>query len=67
MVKEGPGKDFEAKYFPIHFLTSLKVLVSGAKPSAPGWAGIGDFDVVRIIIINFIKLEEVNFLRKTSS
>ena len=62
MVKEGPGKDFEAKYFnsmwipfPIHVLTSLKVLVSGAKPSAPGWAGIGDFDVVRIIIVNVLQ------------
>ena len=46
------------KVFPICVLTSLKVLVSGAKPSAPGWAGIGDFDVVRIIIVNVLQFHK---------
>lgn len=33
--------------WPVAKSYSLKVLMAGVKPSAPAWAGIGDFDVVR--------------------
>ena len=48
LVQKGSGENcWTPDRLPNLIPSSLKVLMAGVKPSAPAWAGIGDFDVVR--------------------